>query len=134
MNKLLALAGCLLVLVVPRIAGAATLFTTPVIFVTPMILDFGLVATNATATNTLVVENMGRGKLIGTATVAAPFKILSGGVYTLGENEAQIVTIIYKPSGAKPDTQAIKFTGGGGAKVTAKGKPAASSPTRLKRR
>jgi hypothetical protein len=126
MNKLLVIAGWTLFLSVPRIAEAGTLFTTPVIYVKPQVLDFGPVAGKTTATNTFLVENMGRDKLVGAATVPAPFKVLSGGNYTLRENEAQIVTVIYKPSGAATDTQTVKFTGGGGAKARVTGKLATS--------
>jgi hypothetical protein len=134
MKKLLTIAGWVLFLSVPRIAEAGTFFTNPVIYVTPMALDFGPVAAQGAATNTFVVENMGRGTLVGTTTVAAPFKILSGGKYVLRENEAQIVTVIYTPSGAASDTQTIKFTGGGGAKATATGKLAAPAPKKSKRK
>ena len=127
MNKLLVIAGWALFLSVPRVAEADTLFTTPVLYVKPQTLDFGKVAAKATATNTFLVENMGKGRLIGTATVPAPFKVLSGGKYRLGENEAQIVTVIYTPSGAAADTQTVKFTGGGGAKARLTGKLAASA-------
>ena len=126
MNRLLVIAGWALILSVPGIAGADTLFTTPVIYVRPQTLDFGRVAAKATATNTFLVENMGKGRLVGTATVPAPFKILSGGKYRLEENEAQVVTVIYKPSGAATDTQTVKFTGGGGAKARVTGKLAGS--------
>jgi hypothetical protein len=124
MNKLLAVAGGVLLLGVPRIAEAGTMFTNPVIYVKPMVLNFGPVATNKTATATFIVENMGSGKLVGKASVPAPFKIVAGGDYTLKENEAQIVTITYKPSGAAADKQTVKFTGGGEAKATVTGKPA----------
>jgi len=134
MNTLRALTASLLVLCAPCIVGASTLFTNPVIVVTPMNLDFGRVVTNTTATKTFLVENIGSGKLVGTATVAAPFKILSGGDYKLKENEAQIVTVIYKPTGAAPDSQTVQFTGGGGAKATVTGKPTAPPPKQLKRR
>jgi hypothetical protein len=133
MKNLLIVAGWALFLSVPRVAEAVTLFTTPVIYVTPMALDFGRVAAQATATNTFLVENMGKGTLRGTATVAAPFKILSGGDYTLRENEAQVVTVVYTPSGAASDTQTVKFTGGGGAKATATGKLAGSATKTSKR-
>jgi hypothetical protein len=126
MNKLLAIVGWALFLSVPGVAEAATLFTTPVIYVKPQTLDFGRVAAKATITNTFLVENMGKGKLVGAATVPAPFKILSGGKYSLRENEAQIVTVIYKPSGAASDTQTVVFTGGGGAKARVTGKLAGS--------
>jgi hypothetical protein len=134
MRTLRALGLGLLVLGAVHIAEADTLFTNPVIVVTPMTLDFGQVTTNATATNTFLVENIGRGKLVGTATVAAPFKILSGGDYTLRENEAQVITVTYRPTGAASDTQPVQFTGGGGAKVTATGKLVVVSGKKPKRR
>ena len=134
MNTLRALTASLLVLCAPCIVGASTLFTNPVIVVTPMNLDFGRVVTNTTATKTFLVENIGSGKLVGTATVAAPFKILSGGDYKLKENEAQIITVIYKPTGAAPDAQTVQFTGGGGAKATITGKPTVALPKRSKQR
>ena len=98
-----------------------------------MVLNFGPVPDKATATNTFLVENMGRGKLVGTATVPAPFKIISGGDYALRENEAQVVTITYTPSGAASDTQTVKFTGGGGSKATVRGKLAVSPSKKPKR-
>jgi hypothetical protein len=79
------------------------------------------VAVNKTATNTFLVENMGGGKVVGTATVAAPFKILSGGSYTLRPKEAQVITVTYTPSGAESDIQTVTFTGGGGATADATG-------------
>jgi hypothetical protein len=134
MNKLFTLGGWLLFLGAPGVAAAGTLFTNPVIFVSPPTLNFGPVATNAIVTNTFVVENMGRGKLVGTATVQAPFKILSGGDYTLRENEAQVITLTYTPSGAAADTQTVQFTGGGGATATVTGKLAVAPLKKSKRR
>ena len=134
MNKLLALTGGVLLLGVHGIAAADTMFTNPVIYVTPMVLNFGTVASNKTATATFVVENMGRGKLVGTATVPAPFKIVAGGDYTLRENEAQIITITYKPTGAAPDTNTVTFTGGGGAKASVNGNLPPPQRTKPKRK
>ena len=127
------MAGCVLVLGVPWIAEAGTLFTNPVIFVKPSALDFGPVAGNTTATNTFLVENMGSGRLVGTVTVAAPFKILSGGNFTLRKNEAQVITVTYTPSGAASDTETVKFTGGGGTEAIVTGKlapPKSKKPNR----
>ena len=132
MKKLLILVCWALFLSISGIAEAGTLFSGPVIFVTPMVLNLGPAAGKATTTNTFVVENMGKGILVGTATVAAPFKILSGGTYSLRRNEAQIVTVIYVPVGATSDTQTVTFTGGGGAKATATIKPTASAPNKSK--
>jgi HYDIN/CFA65/VesB-like, Ig-like domain len=122
-NKLLVIAGWALLLIVPGTAGADTLFTTPVIYVKPHVLNFGVVTNKTTVTNNFLVENIGRNTLVGTAKVPPPFKILSDGHYSLRENEVQIVTIIYTPTGATSDTRTVKFTGGGGATATVTGKP-----------
>jgi len=134
MKKLLTLAFWALFVSASGIAEAGTLFSGPVIFVTPQVLGFGPVAGTTVVTNTLVVDNMGKGTLIGTATVAAPFKILSGGAYSLRGSEAQIVTVIYVPAGATSDTQTVTFTGGGGAKATVTVKPIESAPKKSKQK
>jgi hypothetical protein len=134
MNRLLTLVGGVLLLSAPPVVKAGTLFTNPVIVVMPMTLDFGAVADKVTATNTFVVENMGGAKLTGKATVPAPFKILSGGDYTLRANEAQVVTVTYTPSGAASDTQAVTFTGGSGITATVTGKLAVPPANRSKRK
>jgi hypothetical protein len=111
-------------------AQAGSLITNPVVMVTPMVLDFGPVKTHTTATNTLVVENAGGGKLVGKAAVSPPFKIIAGANYNLKEDAAQLLTVIYTPTTAGTDTQTITFTGGGGAKVTVTGKVTGASSAR----
>jgi len=97
--------------------------TNPIIMITPATLDFGFVAPGKTATNTFMVENVGHGKLSGTASAAPPFKIDSGGSYTLKEKEVQIVTVVYSPSRQRVDTAPVTFTAGGtSVKATAVGK------------
>jgi hypothetical protein len=103
-------------------ALASELLTNPVVMITPIVLDFGLVKAGSTATNTLLVENAGGGKLVGKASVAAPFKIISGGSYSLKENTAQVVTITYTAGRSTADTQTVMFTGGGGGKVNVTGR------------
>jgi hypothetical protein len=132
MYKLLAVAGGVLLLGFPRVADAGTVFTNPVIYVTPMVLEFGRVGTNRTATATFVVENMGSGKLVGKATVPPPFKIVAGGNYALKANEVQIITITYKPISTAPDTKTVKFTGGGEAKATVTGNSPPQQKTKPK--
>jgi hypothetical protein len=134
MNMLRALAAGLFVLCALQIAEGGTLFTNPVLVVRPMTVDFGRVATNAVATKTFLVENIGSGKVVGAATVAAPFKILSGGEYTLRANDVQVVTLTYTPTGAASDTQTVEFTGGAGVKATVIGKPDLSALKKPKRR
>ena len=102
-------------------ARGDSLFTMPIISVSPRHIEFGAVPLKGSITNTVVVENWGGGKLVGKATVARPFKILSGASYKLSPGDAQIVTISYTPSGAAGDTNVVKFTGGGGATVPVSG-------------
>jgi hypothetical protein len=109
-------------------AGAGTLFTNPVIVVSPHTIDFGSVPWKGAVTNTFLVENWGGGKLVGKATVSRPFKILSGGSYRLGRADVQVVTISYTPSGAPGDTNVVKFTGGAGASATVLGRLAGPPP------
>jgi hypothetical protein len=104
------------------VLNAGTLFTTPIIVVTPKAIDFGSVPLKTTVTNTVLLENWGGGKLVGKATVAPPFKILSGAAYRLGPSDVQVVTICYTPTAATNDTNVIKFTGGAGAIVPVWGK------------
>ena len=134
MNRRHACAACLLVWLGVRTALAGSLFTNAVIYVAPTTLDFGPVAGGTTATNTFLVENVGGGKLVGTVTVPAPFKILSGGGYTLRAKEAQVITITYTPSGAATDTGTAKFTGGSGVNATVTGRLAVAAPKKSRRK
>jgi hypothetical protein len=112
MKMRIAFAGLFIALSWLCIVHADTLFTAPFIVVTPETLDFGVVRARHSTTNSLLVENVGAGTLVGTATVPPPFKILSGANYNLKRNEAQIVTIVYTPNGALTNTQVVTFTGG----------------------
>jgi hypothetical protein len=126
MKKLLGIAVCILSLGSFAVANAATLFTTPVISVTPTAMDFGAVPNTVTVTNTFLVENAGGGKLVGKVQVAPPFKIISGGSYRLDRNETQIVYITYTPGQGTNDTQKVTFSqkGATGTYVMVTGKPA----------
>jgi hypothetical protein len=133
MKRVIASAGMILFLKWLCIAKAATLFTVPIIVVTPTTMDFGAVATNRTVTKAFLVENAGGGKLVGKAKVAPPFKIVDGGDYTLRENEVQVVTISYTPRSDRTNVQTVTFTGDGGAKATVVGRLlSASSPKNFK--
>ncbi len=92
--------------------GGSFSITNPIIMITPATLDFGYVAPGRTATNTFLLENVGHGKLSGTASVPAPFKIASGGTYTLKEKEIQVVSVVYSPTEAPVDTAPVAFTAG----------------------
>src|ERR1044071_5509570 len=69
--------------------------TNPVPLVSPARLNFGSVPIGKSATNTFLVENFGGGKLVGKASVHAPFKIVSGETYALRSKEVQIVMVMY---------------------------------------
>jgi hypothetical protein len=109
-------------------APAGTLFKDPVIAISPRSINFGTVPMKSTVTNTFLIENWGGGKLVGKATVAPPFKILSGGTYRLGRSDAQVLTITYTPSGAPLDTNIVIFTGGAGTIGRVVGKPGGVRP------
>jgi hypothetical protein len=111
MKRRFALVGSFLFLSWLCLAQAGTLFTSPFIFVSPTTLDFGAVAPKESATNSLIVENVGSGIMMGKATVAPPFKILSGGTYKLERNTSQVVTIVYTPDGALTNIQTVRFFG-----------------------
>ena len=96
--------------------------TDPVIQVTPNSLNFGYVPVGLTKDLTLTVKNTGVGTLTGTASTTVPFRIVSGGSYSLGANQQQTVTIRYQPTSTGAHTGTIVFTGGGGATIPVTGK------------
>src|SRR6266404_2145556 len=65
--------------------------TNGIILVSPSKLYFGPVKVGKSVTNTFLLENFGRGKLTGKASVPAPFKIISGEKYVLSAKEVQVV-------------------------------------------
>jgi len=96
----------------------ALLITNAILLVTPATLHFEPVPRGKSVTNTFLVENVGRGRVIGTASVPAPFRILSGGSYNLTGKEAQVVTVAFTAGPDRTNTAFVTFTGGGVAKAT----------------
>jgi hypothetical protein len=94
---------------------------TAAISVTPASQYFGVVAVGATTNNTFTVQNTGGGTLAGSASVAAPFSIVSGGSYNLGAGQSQTVTVSYNPTSVGTNSQVVTFTGAGGASVVVSG-------------
>ena len=88
--------------------------TNPVISLSPASLTYGSTPTNTTSNLTITVQNTGGGTLVGTATVPAPFSIVSGGSYSLGANQSQTVTVSFTPQSTGSFTNSIRFTGGAG--------------------
>jgi hypothetical protein len=94
------------------VTGSA--YTPSGISVTPGNLNFGSIQVNTTADLPFTVQNSGGGTLSGTATVAAPFSIVSGGSYTLTAGQSQTVTLRYSPTSVGTHNGTVNFTGGGG--------------------
>ena len=92
-------------------AGAST---NPIISVSPSSANFGTLLTNTTADAVFGVTNSGAGTLTGTASTSVPFIILSGGSYSLTNNQGQNVTVRYSPTTAGTNNGTVTFTGGGG--------------------
>jgi hypothetical protein len=70
----------------------------------------------------LTVKNAGGGTLTGNVTTSAPFSIVSGGSYTLGPDQSQVVTVRYQPTFQGPHTGTVVFTGWDGATIQVTGK------------
>ena len=89
----------------------------PAISISSSNLDFGMVLTNTGTNLGIIIQNTGSGTLIGSASVPAPFRIISGGNYSLGSNQTQTVTIGFNPTATGAFTQTVMFmvTNGGGA-------------------
>ncbi len=104
-----------------NISSATNAPINPVIQVTPGSVAYGTMLTGTSKTNSFTVANMGGGTLSGTASVVAPFSILSGGSYSLGSNQSQTVTVEFSPTVASNYTQSVTFTGGGGTNATVTG-------------
>jgi len=101
------------------VSGSA--YNLPAISVTPSTRNFGSILTGTTTDQTFTVQNTGGGTLSGSASVAAPFSIVSGGTYNLGAGLSQVVTVRYSPTAAGTVTQGVSFTGGSGASASAIG-------------
>ncbi len=87
---------------------------TPSLGAQPLSQDFGSLQVGSTAERTFVVTNSGIDPVSGTATVATPFSIVSGGAYTLNAGQTQAVVVRYQPLASGINTQTVLFTGGGG--------------------
>ena len=105
------------------VSGSATNVPvpTPVLQVTPGNIAYGTILNGTSKTNSFTVQNIGTGTLTGTASVGAPFSVVSGGSYSLGASASQTVTVAFSPTGASNYNQSVTFTGGNGASSTVTG-------------
>ena len=96
----------------------------PVLLITPALLAYRTVAVGTTNDQSLVVLNGGGGLLTGTASVGAPFSIVSGADYSLAGNQQQRVIIRYNPNEPGSHTQSVSFSGVSGVNATVRGQAA----------
>ena len=82
----------------------------PVISISSTSINFGMVLTNTSTNQVIIVQNTGSGPLTGSTSVSAPFQIVSGGNYNLGSNQTQTVTIGFNPTTTGAFTQTVIFT------------------------
>ena len=87
---------------------------TPAIAVSPASQNFGSLLVGTTADRVFTVQNSGSATLSGTASVPAPFAVVSGASYNLAPGQTQPVTVRYLPLAAGTDTQTVLFSGGAG--------------------
>jgi hypothetical protein len=103
--------------------------TNPAISISPGSQDFGAVMVGSSNQLAFTVQNVGGGTLAGTASVSGLFSVISGGTYSLGSNQSQIVTIRYSPTVAGNHSQTVTFTGGGGGSAQVTGAGTAPPPS-----
>jgi hypothetical protein len=94
---------------------------TPAISVNPLTQSFGSLLVGTTSDRAFTVLNTGSGTLSGSASVPAPFAIISGNSYSLAPGQSQAVTVRYAPTTAGSTTQTVLFTGGPGANAMVSG-------------
>jgi len=100
------------------VSGAATNAPFPVISLASGSISYGTILCGTSVTNGFAVQNSGTGLLTGAASVGAPFRIVSGGVYSLGPNQSQTVAVVFAPPTSGAFSQTLTFTGGAGANAT----------------
>jgi len=93
----------------------------PTISVTPSSIDFGTVSTGSSVDKNFTVKNTGGGLLSGSASVGAPYSIISGGSYNLSGGQSQTVTVRFAPTSVGTFAGNVTFTGAAGAATTVTG-------------
>src|SRR5690348_18007505 len=72
-------------------------------------------------TNSFTVANVGTGTLNGSASVSAPFSVVSGGSYSLGAGQTQAVLVAFSPLVASKSNHSVSFAGCSGLNTTVTG-------------
>ena len=111
--------------------GSSTNAVTSVITVTPASTNFGPISIGTVTNQAFTVQNTGGGTLMGSASVAVPFSIVSGGSYALAAGQSQTVTVSFNPTATGTNTQVVTFSGAAGASVTITGTAVTPPPVML---
>jgi HYDIN/CFA65/VesB-like, Ig-like domain len=90
-------------------------YAAPAISVTPASQDFSSIQVGTTADRSFTVQNTGAGTLAGSASVSAPFSVVSGNPYSLTASQSTTVVVRYSPTVVGSNTQSVLFTGGAAA-------------------
>ena len=75
--------------------------------------SFGSVAVGGTADRTFTVQNTSTASLSGTASIGAPYSIVSGGSFSLGAGASQTVTVRFRPTSSGTFASNVNFAAGG---------------------
>jgi PKD repeat protein len=88
----------------------------PRLVITPASLNFGLIATNATAQAALTISNAGTATLTGSASISSSvFTAASGSPFSLESAAWTNLVVIFTPANAGAFTNAVVFASNGGA-------------------
>ena len=99
-----------------------TVNSTPAIEVSPSSLSFGSVYVGSTKDLAVTVTNRGGGTLSGSASVSgAGLTIVGDASYSLGTNQADVITVRFAPGTPGPASGSLTLSGGGGASVPLSG-------------
>jgi len=74
--------------------------------------SFGSVAVNGTVDRTFTVQSTSRASISGTASVGAPFSIVSGGSFSLQPGDSQTVTVRFRPTAVGSFAGNVNFVAG----------------------
>jgi hypothetical protein len=102
--------------------------TSPLLNVSPASQNFGVLAVGGVADRSFTVQNIGAGTLIGSASVGAPFSVVSGSNYSLGPTLSQTVVVRYSPTNAGTANGTVAFSGANSGTATVSGTATNTGP------
>jgi hypothetical protein len=109
------------------VTGAGTTAPASVLSVSPGSRAFGSVPVGSSADLSFTVQNTGGGTLAGSASVPAPFTIISGSPYSLTAGQSVFVWVRFAPATAQNSTATVSFSGAGGATASVSGSGTSST-------